>query len=90
MRTEKSTTKAAKVTRRTVTKTTSDPWNRSGPSSLRSELDKWLSYRTIWNHNDWTKLLSDLRTKGFCDLVDTPRGQDAIGLYLESNRKNPS
>ena len=84
MRTDKST---GKTTKRTVTKTTNDPWNRSGANSLKKELSGWLKTRTVWNHDDWQNLLADLRTKGYSDLVDTPRGQDAIGLYLETNRK---
>lgn len=84
MRTEKNTCKS---TKRTVTRTTNDPWNRTGANSLKKELGGWLNERTVWNHDDWQNLLSDLRTKGYSDLVDTPKGQDAIGLYLETNRK---
>ena len=87
MSTQKATGKTTKTTRRTVTKTTTNPWNKSGTNSLKSELNGWLSTRSIWSHDDWQNLLGDLRTKGYSDLVDTPKGQDAIGLYLETNRK---
>lgn len=93
MRTEKVSTKGTRPTKpdkRTVTKPTADPWNRTGASNLKKELNTWLGCRTVWNHDDWNQLLQDLRTKGFSDLVDTPRGQDAIGLYIETNRKCPS
>lgn len=89
MRTDKAVARP-RAARRVVTKTTANPWNRTGASNLKQELSTWLCNRTIWNHEDWTKLLSDLRTKGFSDLVDTPRGQDAIGLYLETHRKFPN
>lgn len=94
MRTEKNATRvireAVRSMKRTVSRSTTDSWNRTGPASLRGELDGWLSCRSIWNHDDWLKLLGDLRMKGYSDLVDTPRGQDAIGLYLETNRRNAS
>lgn len=84
MRTEKVKTKTP---RRIITKATNNPWNRTGANNLKEELNNWLASRTVWNHEDWTRLLADLRVKGYSDLVDTPRGQDAIGLYLETNRK---
>ncbi|HPQ81051.1 MAG TPA: hypothetical protein PLZ86_04940 [bacterium] len=87
MRTQKTT---GKTTKRTVTKATEDPWNRTGANSLKKELNGWLESRTIWNHEDWQSLIFDLRTKGYSDLVDTPKGQDAIGFYLETNRKGGS
>lgn len=76
--------------RRRITKTEAIPTNKTSADSLKTELDTWLCGKTIWNHNDWLSLLSDLRTKGFSDLIDTQKGRDAIGLYLETNRKNAS
>ena len=87
MRTEKLGTK---LPRRRITSGSPIPVNRTSAESLKNELDGWLCSRTIWNHDDWEGLLADLRTKGFSDLIDTPKGQDAIGMYLETNKKNPS
>lgn len=82
MRTEKTT----RMDRRSITKSTTIPTNITSAKSLKKELDGWLGNRTVWNHDDWTNLLSDLRTRGYSDLIDTPKGQDSIGLYLETNR----
>lgn len=57
--------------------------------ALKSELNIWLEPRTCWNHEDWMNLLGDLREKGYTDLIDTPKGQELIGRYLELHRKNP-
>lgn len=79
-----------KLDRRRITKTPATPTNKVGGNNLKKELNAWLDNRTVWNHDDWLSLLSDLRTKGYSDLIDTPKGQDAIGLYLETNRRFPS
>jgi hypothetical protein len=55
---------------------------------LKRDLDVWLESRTAWTHEEWMGLLTDLREKGYTDLIDTPRGQETIGAYLESNRRN--
>ncbi len=52
----------------------------------KKELDKWLKVHKIWDHGDWLKLLDDLKTKGWGDLVSDQVCRDAIGLYLETNR----
>lgn len=58
--------------------------------ALKEELNVWLDCRTCWNHEDWITLLGDLREKGYSDLIETPKGQDLIGRYLELNKKNAS
>ncbi|MFA4874707.1 MAG: hypothetical protein WC956_04420 [bacterium] len=55
--------------------------------ALKEELNVWLGARTCWNHEDWLCLLSDLREKGYSDLIETPKGQELIGRYLELNKK---
>ncbi|MFH0799107.1 MAG: hypothetical protein V2A66_02855 [Pseudomonadota bacterium] len=76
-----------KAGRRRVMRTSSVPVNKTDAKTLKRELNTWLAGRTIWNHGDWEGLLGDLRTKGYSDLIDTPKGRDAIGLYLEKNKK---
>lgn len=66
------------------------PTNRTSAAALRSELDLWLGGRLSWSHDDWLTLLSDLRSKGYNDLIDTQKGQEAIGLYLETHRQRSS
>lgn len=83
MRTERS---AVKGLRRRVIKKAPIPTNVTCADSLKKELDGWLSCRDLWNHDEWLTLLSDLRSKGYNDLIDTPKGRDAIGLYLETNK----
>lgn len=76
--------------KRRMAKSSNIPTNKTSAEVLKAELDSWLAVRTLWNHDDWQTLLGDLRTKGYSDLIDTQRGQDAIGLYLETNRRRPS
>jgi hypothetical protein len=57
------------------------------PAFPKKELDKWLKARKAWNHDDWLKLLDDLKAKGYGNLVGDKAGQDSVGLYLETNRK---
>ncbi len=59
----------------------------SGVGELKEDLNRWLVGRSVWNHEEWEGLLRDLRTKGYSDLIDTPKGQEVIGRYLENNRK---
>lgn len=73
--------------KRKIAKPSGFPTNQTCSSSLKKELGSWLGERTIWNHDDWLCLLSGLRLKGYSDLIDTPKGHEAIGLYLEANRK---
>lgn len=84
------TTNKATAERRRVTKNVAIPTTKTTATSLKKELDSWLCTRTYWNHDEWNTLLGDLRTKGYSDLIDTQKGQDAIGLYLETNRKFPT
>ncbi len=53
----------------------------------KKELNKWLKVHKAWNHDDWLKLLDDLKDKGLDNLVSNQAGQDSVGLYLETNRK---
>ena len=53
----------------------------------KKELNKWLKVHKTWNHDDWLKLLDDLKAKGFGNLVGDQAGQESVGLYLETNRK---
>jgi hypothetical protein len=56
------------------------------PAFPKKELDKWLKAHKIWSHDDWLKLLDDLKAKGYGKLVGENAGQDSVGLYLETNR----
>ena len=58
------------------------------PAFPKKELNKWLKAHKTWDHDDWLQLLDDLKTKGYSDLVNNQEGQDSVGLYLETNRKN--
>jgi len=76
----------SKFKRRKISKCAEVPLKRNDSVALRKDLDTWLTGRTCWNHEDWMGLLTDLRTKGYSDLIDTPKGQELIGLYLENNK----
>ncbi len=52
----------------------------------KKELNKWLKTQKTWGHDDWLKLLDELKNKGFGNLVGDQAGQDSVGLYLETNR----
>jgi hypothetical protein len=52
----------------------------------KKELNKWLKVHKTWDHDDWLKLLDDLKAKGFDNLVSNQAGQDSVGWYLETNR----
>ncbi|MGA8574039.1 MAG: hypothetical protein ACLP7A_09330 [Desulfobaccales bacterium] len=56
------------------------------PSFPKKELNKWLKVHKTWGHDDWLKLLDDLKAKGFGNLISDQAGQDSVGLYLETNR----
>ncbi len=58
------------------------------PAFPKKELNKWLKAHKIWDHDDWLQFLDDLKTKGYSDLVNNLEGQDSVGFYLETNRKN--
>jgi hypothetical protein len=58
----------------------------SAPAFPKKELDKWLKVHKTWNHDDWLKLLKDLKAKGYGNLVGNRAGQDSVGLYLETKR----
>jgi hypothetical protein len=49
-------------------------------------MDKWLKSHQTWSHDDWLKLLDDLKAKGYGSLVGNQAGQDSLGLYLETKR----
>lgn len=80
----------SKFMRRKVSNCGEISLRRNDAAALRKDLDTWLTCKTCWNHEDWTGLLSDLRQKGYSDLIDTPKGQELIGLYLENNKKTPT
>jgi hypothetical protein len=56
------------------------------PAFPKKELNKWLKAHQTWGHDDWLKLLDDLKGKGYGNLVGDQAGQDSVGLYLETNR----
>ena len=56
------------------------------PAFPKKELDKWLKAHKTWSHDDWQKLLDDLKAQGYGNLVGKKAGQDSVGLYLETNR----
>ena len=56
------------------------------PAFPKKELDKWLKAHKTWSHDDWLKLLDDLKAKGYGILVGKKAGQDSVGLYLETSR----
>jgi hypothetical protein len=77
----------SKVERRRVCRTNTAPIANNDTHALKRDLDTWLSCHTSWNHEEWLGLLADLAGKGYTDLIDTPKGQELIGRYLEQ-RKN--
>jgi hypothetical protein len=56
------------------------------PAFPKKELDKWLKAHKTWSHDDWLKLLDELKAKGYGKLVGNKAGQDSVGLYLETKR----
>jgi hypothetical protein len=76
-----------KCERRRINRTPDVPLGRNDATSLKQELDGWLTGRACWSHDEWTNLLTDLSRKGYSDLIETPKGQELIGRYLEQ-RKN--
>jgi hypothetical protein len=56
------------------------------PAFPKKEPNKWLKAHQTWGHDDWLKLLDDLKAKGYGNLVGDQTGQDSVGLYLETNR----
>ncbi len=79
----------SKLTRRRVSCCAEVPVKNLSAEALRQHLNTWLGSRTVWNHEDWMTLLGDLREKGYSDLIDTPKGQEVIGRYLEHNKTCP-
>ncbi|MFH1830493.1 MAG: hypothetical protein ABH871_06940 [Pseudomonadota bacterium] len=84
MANEKITTK---LERRRVSRCAEVPVKNLNAETLKQQLNTWLDNRTCWNHEDWLTLLGDLRERGYSDLIDTPKGQEVIGRYLEHNKK---
>lgn len=54
---------------------------------IKKELNVWLDKHQYWNHDDWCGLLHTISIKGGENLTESQKGRDAIGLYLETNRK---
>ena len=54
----------------------------------KRELNTWLRKHLTWNHEEWLKLIDDLKTQGFDELTSTQEGLDAIALYLETKQKS--
>lgn len=73
--------------RRRVSRCGEVPIRQNDAETLRRDLDGWLESRNCWSHEEWLSLLGDLRQKGYSDLIDTPKGQELIGRYLENNKK---
>lgn len=80
----------SKLTRRKISGCSEVPIRNMSADALKQHLNDWLGDRTCWNHEDWSSLLNDLRAKGYSDLIDTPKGQEVIGRYLECNKKYAS
>ena len=60
--------------------------SKAAPAFPKKELNQWLKAHQAWGHDDWLKLLDDLKAKGYGNLVGDQAGQDSVGLYLETNR----
>ena len=54
----------------------------------KRELNTWLKSNLSWNHEQWLNLISSLETDGFEEWTGDQDGIDAIGLYLETKKKN--
>ena len=52
----------------------------------KRELNTWLRKHLSWNHEEWLKLIDELKSQGFDELTSTQEGLDAIGLYLETKK----
>ncbi len=75
-----------KIPTKPVGKPAIDSAATAAPAFPKKELDKWLKAHKTWNHDDWLKLLDDLKAKGYGKLVGKKAGRDSIGLYLETKR----
>ncbi len=53
----------------------------------KKELNSWLRANKDWSDQQWNQLLGDLTDQGFQEWTTTQQGKDALGLYLETNRK---
>ena len=53
----------------------------------KKQLNYWLRRNFTWDHNKWNELLSDLEQQGFTEWVSYASVNDALGLYLETNRQ---
>ena len=54
----------------------------------KRELNTWLKNNLSWNHEQWLELVSSLDDAGFQTWTSEQKGIDAIGLYLETKKKN--
>jgi hypothetical protein len=79
----------SKLNRRKINRCANISVKNMSVDALKDHLNVWLESRTCWNHDEWVGLLSDLRDKGYSDLIDTPKGQEVIGRYLEHNKNCP-
>lgn len=77
----------SKLNRRKIARCGEVPVKNMNVDALKDHLNGWLANRTCWNHEDWMGLIADLRDKGYSDLIDTPKGQEVVGKYLEHNKK---
>ena len=76
---------SAKIAPKATTKKTSA---MAVPNTFpKRELNSWLKKNNSWDHGQWLALVNELSTKGFTDLLSNQEGLDAVGLYLESNKK---
>ena len=75
-----------KCERRHINRNPEIPVDRTEATALKQELDGWLTGRACWSHDEWTGLLGELSRKGYSDLIETPKGQELIGRYLEQKK----
>lgn len=54
----------------------------------KRELNTWLKSNLSWNHEQWLGLIATLEDQGFEQWTENQEGIDAIGLYLETKKKN--
>lgn len=70
----------------TVSKTTATKNVESADGFPTAILDKWVTGRTQWNHDDWKGLVNTLRTKGYDGVVNQSEGIEKVGQFLEERR----
>ena len=62
------------------------------PAFPKKELDKWLKAHKTWSHDDWLKLLGDLKAKGCGNLAGEKAGKSQLDCTsrLTAPNKNGS